>query len=106
MPPAVSVSRPAPDVSPQRWAGGRLRMLADQLDFVVGLDPHRDSHTLAVVHVVSGLVVFETTVVANSNGYALALALVEEHAAGRRAFAIEGTGSFGAGLTGFLTGRS
>ena len=31
--------------------------------------------------------------------------LVEEFAPGRRAFAVEGTGSFGAGLTLFLTGR-
>ena len=30
------------------------------------------------------------------------LSLVDEHAAGRRAFAVEGTGSFGAGLTRFL----
>ena len=80
-------------------------MLADQLDYVVGVDPHRDSHALAVVHVVSGAVVFEATVAANSDGYAQALQLVDEHAAGRRAFAVEGTGSFGAGLTRFLTGR-
>ena len=80
-------------------------MLADQLDYVVGVDPHRDSHALAVVHIVSGAVVFETTVVANGDGYAHAFALVEEHATGRRAFAIEGTGSFGAGLTRFLTAR-
>jgi transposase len=33
-----------------------------------------------------------------------ALALVDKHAHGRRAFAIEGTGSFGAGLTRFLSG--
>jgi transposase len=33
------------------------------------------------------------------------LKLVELHAPGRRAFAIEGTGSFGAGLTRFLSGR-
>ena len=33
------------------------------------------------------------------------MALVEEHTRDRRAFAIEGTGSFGAGLTRFLTGR-
>src|SRR6266566_5072524 len=32
------------------------RMLADQLDYVVGVDPHRDSHALAVVQVVSGAV--------------------------------------------------
>ena len=44
-------------------------MLADQLDYVVGVDPHRDSHALAVVHVVSGVVVFEATVVASSDGY-------------------------------------
>ena len=53
----------------------------------------------------SGAVVFETTVVANSDGYAKALKIVDEHASGRRAFAVEGTGSFGAGLTRFLTGH-
>src|SRR5215204_3640646 len=80
-------------------------MLADQLDYVVGVDPHRDSHALAVMRVVSGAVVFEATVVASSDGYAQALKLVDQHATGRRAFAIEGTGSFGAGLTRFLTVR-
>src|SRR5438034_10969770 len=80
-------------------------MLADQLDFIVGVDPHRDAHALAVVEVVSGAVVFEATIEANSDGYARALELVDEHAPHRRAFAIEGTGAFGAGLTRFLTGR-
>jgi hypothetical protein len=80
-------------------------MLADQLDYVVGVDPHGDSHALAVVHVVSGTVVFEATVVASSDGYAQALKLVDQHAPGRRAFAVEGTGSFGAGLTRFLTAQ-
>jgi len=80
-------------------------MLADQLDYIVGVDPHRDSHALAIVHVVSGAVVFESTVIANNDGYARALELAERHAPDRRAFAIEGTGSFGAGLTRFLTGR-
>ena len=80
-------------------------MLADQLDDVVGVDPHRDSHALAVVEVVTGAVAFEATVAANSDGYANALCLVEQHAPGRRAFAIEGTGSFGCGLTRFLSGR-
>ena len=51
------------------------------------------------------LVVFEATVDANSDGYAKALELAEQHAPGRRAFAVEGTGSFGAGLTRFLSGR-
>jgi transposase len=80
-------------------------MFADQLDYMVGVDPHRDSHALAVVEVVSGAVVFEATVEANSDGYAQALKLADRHASGRRAFAVEGTGSFGAGLTRFLSGR-
>jgi transposase len=80
-------------------------MLADQLDYIVGVDPHRDTHAVAIVHVVSGAVVAEATVLANGDGYAKALRLVEEHAPGRRAFAIEGTGSYGLGLTRFLIGR-
>jgi hypothetical protein len=80
-------------------------MLADQLDYVVGVDPHRDTHALAIVEVVSGAVVFEAEIAASSEGYAKVLELTETHAPGRRAFAIEGTGSFGAGLTRFLGGR-
>jgi len=80
-------------------------MLADQLDYVVGVDPHRDWHALAVVRVVSGAVVFEGSVAADSLGYAQALKRADQHAMGRRAFAVEGTGSFGAGLTRYLAGR-
>jgi len=73
-------------------------MLADQLDYVVGVDTHRDVHALAVVEVRSGGVVLEATVEASQEGYAEAVALAERHAPGRRVFAVEGTGSFGAGL--------
>src|SRR2546426_4039865 len=100
MPPAVSTSRPTPECVPQPRLEVEV-MLADQLDYIVGVDPHRDSHALAIVHVVSGAVVFESTVIANSDGYAQALKLVDRHASGRRAFAVEGTGSFVAGLTRF-----
>lgn len=78
-------------------------MVADQLDYVVGVDPHRDQHAVGVVEVRSGVVVFETCVAADSNGYADALRVAEQHAPGRRAFAVEGTGSYGAGLTRFLS---
>ena len=77
-------------------------MLADELDFVVGVDPHRDSHAIGVVEVRSRVVVFESSVTADSSGYAEALRVAERHAPGRRAFAIEGTGSYGAGLARFL----
>jgi transposase len=80
-------------------------MLADQLDYVIGVDPHRDTHALAVVEVRSGAVVCEVVVSADTVGYEAALELADRHAAGSRAFAVEGTGSFGAGLTRFLSGR-
>ena len=50
-------------------------MLADQLDFVVGVDSHRDRHAVAVVAVASGVVVFEADVAADGGGYAEALRL-------------------------------
>jgi len=81
-------------------------MLADQLDYVIGVDPHRDTHALAVVEVRTGVVVLEASVAANSSGYEHAVELADEHAPGRRVFAIEGAGSFGAGLTRHLSGRN
>jgi transposase len=80
-------------------------MLADELDYVIGVDPHRDVHALAVVHVLSGAVVFEVSAAASSEGYARLLRFADVHAPGRRAFAVEGTGSFGAGLARFLADR-
>ena len=80
-------------------------MLADELDFVIGVDPHRDAHAIAVVEVCTGVVVVEASVAADSGGYNEALRVAEEHAPGLRAFAIEGAGSFGAGLSRFLAER-
>ena len=77
-------------------------MLADELDYVIGVDPHRDTHALAVVDVRSGGVVFEATALADGEGYERVLRLANQNAPGRRAFAVEGTGSFGAGLARFL----
>ncbi len=81
-------------------------MLADELDYVIGVDPHRDVHSLAVVQAASGGVVFEAQIQASAQGYAQALRLAAEHARGRRAWAIEGTGSYGAGLTRLLAGQA
>jgi transposase len=77
-------------------------MLADQLDFVVGVDSHRDTHAVAIVAVPTGVVVFEASIAADGDGYTEALRLANQHAPGRRAFAIEGTASYGAGLSRFL----
>jgi transposase len=78
-------------------------MLADELDYVVGVDPHRDTHALAIVHAATGVALFGVEVAASERGYAQALRLAERKAPGRRAWAVEGTGSYGAGLTRLLT---
>ena len=44
-------------------------MLADELDYVVGVDTHRDQHTLAVVAAPTGAVLAQTVVPANARGY-------------------------------------
>ena len=80
-------------------------MLADEMDYVVGVDPHRDTHALAIVHAATGAAVFAAQVAASERGYVEALRLAEREAAGRRAWAIEGTGSYGAGLARFLARR-
>jgi transposase len=80
-------------------------MLADELDYVIGVDPHRDAHAFAVVHVRSGGVVFEASSAASGDGYAQLLRFADLHAPGSRVFAVEGTGSFGAGLARFLADR-
>ncbi len=80
-------------------------MVADQLDYVVGVDTHRDEHVLAVVAAPAGAVVAREAVRANAGGYEAALRYVQESADGVRVWAIEGTGSYGAGLARFLAGR-
>ena len=73
-------------------------MVADQVDYVIGVDTHRDEHVLAVVVAPAGAVVAQRSVQTSTRGYAAAARFVEEHANGARVWAIEGTGSYGAGL--------
>jgi transposase len=78
-------------------------MLADELDYVLGVDTHRDEHVMAVVTAPAGGVVAGAAAAANGRGYRELLRVAERHAPGRRAWAIEGTGSYGAGLARFLS---
>ena len=48
-------------------------MVAELVDYVVGVDTHRDEHTLALVEAASGAVLAERTVASNGRGYAQAL---------------------------------
>jgi transposase len=76
-------------------------MLADAVDHLVGVDTHRDHHAAAVTDT-AGAARAQTRVATDAFGYRRLLAFAAEHAPGRRAWAIEGTGSFGSGLTAFL----
>ena len=80
-------------------------MLADELDYVVGVDTHLDEHVLAVWPRPPVLWLRKRAVPANARGYREALRFVEEHADGARVWAVEGAGHYGAGLARYLAGR-
>jgi len=77
-------------------------MLAEEVDFVIGVDTHRDAHVWAVVVADTGAIIAEGSVSADTRGYRQALAIVEDRAPGCRVWAVEGTGSYGAGLARYL----
>jgi transposase len=78
-----------------------MAMLADLIDVVIGVDTHKHTHTAAVMTAATGAVVEQATVPATPAGYRQLLALATQQP-GRRVWAIEGTGGYGAGLTRFL----
>ena len=75
--------------------------IRDKVDFVIGVDTHKLSHTTAVV-ALNGAELATKTIPVDAFGYRRMLAFAKQHAPGRRLWAIEGTGSFGAGLTTYL----
>jgi transposase len=80
-------------------------MLADELDYVIGVDTHLEAHVLAVVAAPSGALAGRRSIAANAHGYAAALRFAAATADGARVWAIEGSGSYGAGLARFLAAR-
>jgi hypothetical protein len=79
-----------------------MSMLADRVDHVIGVDTHRDRHTAAVVAAATGAVIAAADAVANPVAFKRLLRFAKLHAGDRRIWAIESSGSFGAGLTTFL----
>jgi transposase len=88
------------DQRPHVWKEirGRMSMLAEVVDAVVGGDTHRDTHALELT--ASTGVTIATLVIGNDeHGYAEAIAWIAEHAPGSRVVvALEGTRSYGIGL--------
>lgn len=80
-------------------------MLADEVDFVIGVDTHVERHALVLLEAQGGRRCGSLMIPATRLGYRQALCLARRQAAGRRVWAIEGTGSYGAGLARFLQTR-
>jgi transposase len=81
-----------------------MAMLAELVDGVIGVDTHRDTLTAAAVSHLGG-VLAQATVRADAVGYQQLLDFACVQVSGRRCWAVEGAGSFGAGLAMFLQQR-
>jgi transposase len=81
-----------------------MTRLTGTVDGVIGVDTHRDSLAAAVTDPVGG-VLAQTSVSADAAGYQQLLAFARAQVPGRRCWAVEGAGSYGAGLAGFLQAR-
>lgn len=79
-----------------------MQVLRQDLDVVIGVDTHKDTHTAAAVGP-TGAVLEHLTVPADPAGYRRLIDFGRRHDA--TLWAKEGTGSFGAGLTTALRAR-
>jgi transposase len=77
-------------------------MVAELVDYVVGVDTHRDEHTLALVEAATGAVVAQRTITSDGRGYGQALRFAQQQAGTGRVWAVEGAGHYGAGLARYL----
>ena len=78
-------------------------MLAELVDHVIGIDPDRDWVTAAVVDAGTARVLAAGRFGANASGYRQVVAFADEYSvATERAWAVEGTASYGRGLTAAL----
>jgi transposase len=71
--------------------------LAEVVDVVIGVDTHTATHTAAAVTASTAAVLATVTVSADAEGYGELVEFADAHAR-LRAWAIEGTGGYGAGL--------
>ena len=81
-----------------------MAMLAELVDGVIGVDSHRDTLTAAAVSNLGG-VLAQATTSADAAGYRQLFDFAQTQLPGRRLWAVEGAGSFGAGLTAVLQQR-
>jgi transposase len=80
-----------------------MTRLAGVIDGVIGVDPHRDTLAAAVTDMVGAC--SQTSVPADGAGYCQLLEFARVQVPGWRCWAVEGAGSYGAGLAAFLQAR-
>jgi transposase len=76
----------------------RMTRLTDSVDFVIGVDTHKRTHSIAVLDR-SGGIQFRSTDTTDPAGLDRLIVAARQHAPGRRLWAIEQTGSYGSTLT-------
>ena len=81
-----------------------MSRLAGAIDGMIGVDPHRDTLAAAATDPVGGLLA-QTSVRADAAGYRRLFDFARAQVPGRRCWAVEGAGSYGAGLAAFLQAR-
>jgi transposase len=81
-----------------------MAMLAELVDGVIGVDTHRDTLSAAAVTNLGG-VLAQTTTSTDAAGYQQLLDFARVQVPDRRLWAVEGAGSFGAGLAALLQQR-
>lgn len=82
-----------------------MAVVAQEFEYVIGVDTHAATHTLAVVAAATGAVLSRGQFPTSPAGLARAADWIARHAPGKRLVGIEGTGSYGATLTRLLIER-
>ena len=81
-----------------------MTRLAETVDGVIGVDTHRDTLAAAATDRVGGTLA-QTSAAADLAGYQELLGFAQAQVPGQRCRAVEGAGSYGAGLSAFLQAR-
>ncbi|MBT2550819.1 transposase [Arthrobacter sp. ISL-65] len=77
-----------------------MAIIAEDFEFVVGVDTHARTHTFTTVHASTGAVVDTAAFPATSSGMDRAITWIRRRTGGQRVFAaVEGTSSYGGRLT-------
>ena len=78
-----------------------MSIVAEQYEFVIGVDTHAATHTLSVITAATGAVIDQAVFSTTPSGLDRALTWITRHVDEHAALVvIEGVGSYGAGLTG------